>query len=223
MKLTANRGQLRLHTSILVFILTAVFYSDAAIAAQVVPIPGLFNTGVDEDGKKLGDKASEIHYDLSGRDSDTFVISDGSRPKAWTPSRGQSAWIGPENGTGAAAPGRYWYTLSFDLSGLDPSTAFISGAWATDNNSEIYLNNDQTGFEKDIFGFRELEYFELTDGFLHGKNTLQFWVNNEGRGPTGLLVSDLTGIAAEIPIPAAVWLLGSGLVAVIGLRRRIHN
>jgi hypothetical protein len=74
-----------------------------------------------------------------------------------------------------------------------------------------------------LFGFRELEYFELTDGFLHGKNTLQFWVNNEGRGPTGLLVSDLTGIAAEIPIPAAVWLLGSGLVAVIGLRRRIHN
>ncbi len=222
MKPTVFRERLLRHLTILVLILATVIYPGVSASAALVSIPGLFNTGVDEDGKKLGDRAPEVHYVLSGVAEDAFVISDGSRPNEWTPSRGQSAWIGPPRGNDDAPTGDYLYTLTFDLSRFYPETAVIIGSWAADNASKILLNDEPTGIEKGIFGYQELTEFAITSGFLAGKNTLQIDVNN-GVGPTGLLVTDLTGSAAVIPVPGAVWLFASGLVALIGIRSRMQN
>ena len=210
-----------LHLTTVALILAAVLYPDVTISATLLEIPGLFNTGVDNNGMKLGDGVQEIHYDLSGEADQAFVISDTSKPGEWAPSRGQSAWIGPRGGGPEDAD--YRYTLTFDLSPFDHETAVISGSWAADNASRIWLNGAGTDFEKDINGFKELTMFVITSGFIAGKNTLQFRVNNQFKGPTGLLVADLTGRAAAIPIPGAVWLLGSGLIAIIGIRRRMRN
>jgi len=48
-----------------------------------------------------------------------------------------------------------------------------------------------------------------------------------GNGHTGTLGAGFSGatsptFSAPVPIPAAVWLLGSGLVAFVGLRRKKH-
>jgi len=206
----------------LVFVLAAVFYPQGDISAAPVTIPGLFNTGVDSDGKKLKNGEPEENYMLTGAAA-AFVISDGSRPKAWTPSLGQSAWIGPPNGNIEAPGGDYYYVLTFDLAGLVPSTAAISGRWATDNSSEIFLNGVSTGFTRPITGFKPLWDFEIDSGrgFLSGENTLTFKVYNLGNGPTGLLVVDLMGTASEVPIPGAIWLFGSALMALFGIKRRL--
>ena len=225
MKPTSYRGRPLLHLIVLVFVLAAVFYPQGDISAAPVTIPGLFNTGVDSDGNKLNDKDPEENYMLTGAAAAAFVISDGSRPKAWTPSLGQSAWIGPPNGNIEAPGGDYFYGLTFDLAGLVPSTAAISGRWATDNSSEIFLNGVSTGFTRGLAGFNPLWDFEIDSdsgrGFLSGENTLTFKVHNLGPGPTGLLVVDLMGTASEVPIPGAIWLFGSALMALFGIKRRL--
>jgi hypothetical protein len=104
-------------------------------------------------------------------------------------------------------------------------TAFISGRWASDNTSEIFLNGRPTDIKNVWPGFLDWTYFTIESGFEEGVNTLEFIVNNapaSEANPTGLLVLDLTGTAAQVPIPGAVWLLGSALIALVGIKRRLR-
>ena len=225
MKPTSYRGRPLLHLIVLVFVLAAVFYPQGDISAAPVTIPGLFNTGVDSDGKKLKDGEPEENYMLTGA---AFVISDGSKPTAWVPSLGQSAWIGPENGATDVAVGDYFYTLTFDLSGLLPSTAEISGRWASDNASEIFLNGVGTNNKRDTLGFLSLLDFKIeSQFFIAGINSLEFRVVNstspEDLNPSGLLVLDLMGTASEVPIPGAAGLFGSALIVLVGIKRRLRG
>ena len=109
-----------------------------------------------------------------------------------------------------------------------PSTAAISGRWASDNASYIFLNGFDTGYKRDRLGFLSYLDFEIgpeTDFFITGTNTLQFLVNNLPSGdpnPSALLVLTLTGTASEVPIPGAIWLLGSALIALVGIKRRLR-
>ena len=118
----------------------------------------------------------------------------------------------------------YWYQTTFDLSGLIPSTASITGEWASDNCGEIYLNwaatGQTTGALPNCLGVRHS--FTLTAGFVAGTNTLAFRVENlpgDTGNPTGILVS-LSGTADHAPEPATLGLLSSGLLGLWLLRRR---
>ena len=65
--------------------------------------------------------------------------------------------------------------------------------------------------------------FTLTSGFVAGINTLSFRVENYSGAtgnPTGIIVS-VSGTAEHAPEPAAAGLLGSGLLGLWLLRRRI--
>ena len=95
--------------------------------------------------------------------------------------------------------------------------------WATDNYGAIWLNGVDTGLSKGLYGFQTLDAFEVNSGFLPGINSLEFRVTNEPNKstPSGLLVANLTGHA--VPLPATAWLLASGLVGLIGLRRRFRS
>ena len=226
MKLSSLRERSSLWLSVLVILLTAVFYPGGDLSAALVQIPGLFNTGVDDNReKKLKDGEIEEHYILTGAAEGAFVISDGSKPYLWTPSLGQSAWIGPAGGNVDAPAGYYFYTLSFDMSGLVPSTAQISGRWALDNAAEIFLNGLSTGIIRADPGFRTLTDFNIgSDLFVAGLNALEFRVQNltsPEANPSGLLVLGLSGTAAEVPIPSTVWLLGAALTALYGFRRAL--
>jgi hypothetical protein len=61
---------------------------------------------------------------------------------------------------------------------------FLNGTWVVNNNT----------------GFASLASFAVSSGFCTGTNTLDFLVINApfGYSPSGLLVSDLSGTAAEL-------------------------
>jgi hypothetical protein len=61
-----------------------------------------------------------------------------------------------------------------------------------------------------------------TDSFFkYGLNTLSFVVDNTGGGATGVRVEFANSAMAKVvPIPAAVWLFGSGVIGIAGLSKR---
>jgi hypothetical protein len=201
-----------------------------AANAAPVPITGLYNTGVDASLNVLPTGSVDPHYTLSpnpdpGNSPNALVLP---LSNGWAPNDSTSAWIGPAsslvpNCYPCSVQSLFGYRLSFSLAGLDPATASILGSWAADDSgATIFLNGINTGIFYGAPAYGALASFAITSGFVAGLNTLSFVVSNSGEGPTGLLVRGLAGTAdvLPVPIPAALWLLGSGLLGLIGIGRR---
>jgi hypothetical protein len=187
----------------------------AAIPAWTAMIPGLHNTGVDNTGVPLADGLSDPHYRLaagSATTGPTFVATSAwGWPIApfgpWLGESTTSAWITPAERVGphaSAGVANYRYETSFDLTGLDPATAIIMGHWATDNAGlDILINGVSTG-QANTQQFSDLTYFQINHGFVSGRNTLTFLLNNGpgegGESPTGLRV-EMTGTAEPTKAP----------------------
>lgn len=163
-------------------------------------LTGLFNTGVDDDGFLIFDGLNDPHYKLVAnpddpavtepivQDSTAFPIVGGP----WIANSATSVWIGPRFETSAAAGGDYDYEIEVNLTGFDPTTAFIAGSWATDNTAVLLLNGAATGVQN-AGDFGNLSSFRIESGFLSGVNKLVFRVNNASPGYTGLRVDNLRG------------------------------
>lgn len=202
------------------------FADDFAVSApNLAPIPGLFNTGVDANGDALAAGADDPHYTLTmnpnGADNIPAVVQSGIPSPPWVANNAFSQWVGPvENTQNIDTGGTFEYTLTFDLTGLDPATASINGDWASDNPSgDILINGMPTGLANT--GFGSLTNFEITSGFQSGVNTLTFqFANGDAPGDfTGLRVDNLVGFAVPVPEPATATLALSSLGLLIGRRR----
>jgi hypothetical protein len=202
------------------FVLGTLAMGGLANAASI----GIFNTGVDGTGTPLADgTVGDPHYVLTSVPSLTTDIlvrtSVGGFPIGpWLGDDGISAWIGPNNDTSLNGPtGLYDYQTTFDLTGLDPLSAFLTGQWAADNEGvDILINGVSTA--NTAGGFTAWSPFTISSGFVSGVNTLDFLVNNDG-GPTGLRV-ELSGTAdslSGVPEPASFMMIGLGLVG-LGVR-----
>jgi len=224
-------------------IVAAVALSAAPAQATPVPIPTVFNTGVNSSGMPLPDHTiGDPHYTLfsvpAGSPSTILIRTsvfafDGGYPiPPWLGDDTLSAWIGvnnPDVGEVAGPPGVYDYRTTFDLSGFFPATASISGGWSSDNDGvKILLNgvdtlNPVTSFTQFMEGFAS---FSILSGFIPGLNTLDFIVHNGGTGPgnndgdagaTGLRV-EMTGTAearpVSVPEPGTLTLVGIGLAGI---------
>ena len=174
-------------------------------------IPGLFNTGVDDAHLPLGYLSVDPHYTLTGspiNGQPIAVTSPGSAPiPPWLANNSSSTWITPTTNT--VGPGAtdgsavYRYETQFDLTGLDPATAVITGQWSTDNSGIDILLNGVSTSQANPSQFGAWTSFGMNRGFVHGRNTLTFILSNgEGEvipdGPTGLRV-EMTGTAAFAP------------------------
>jgi hypothetical protein len=178
--------------------------SNTAKLIVLDPFPGLFNTGVNANGTVLDDLAVDPHYklivnadtnrtDVIVEDSTIFPIVSGP----WLANSEASKWIGPQSDTSAAAGGDYVYRFSFNLTGVDPTTVFMTGQWTSDNTGvDILVNGGSTGITQPG-NFGSLNNFTITNGFISGTNTIDFKVRNEGAGPTGLRVEALRGGASK--------------------------
>src|SRR5688572_23013440 len=170
---------------------------------HAAPIPGLFNTGVDDTGAPLADGAIDAHYiltvnpdgglpDAIVEDSTIFPIVAGP----WVANSATSKWIGPRLNTDQAAGGDYEYLLTFDLTGFDPGTANINGRWATDNQGTLFLLGDGGGGEesnvREFASYTDFTLHAWEASFVEGINRIAFRVNNAAVGPTGLRV-ELSG------------------------------
>ena len=170
-----------------------------------VPVPGLFNTGVNDSGGVLSIGKLEQHYTMTGVENTAYVV--GYYSTYWITPPAGSAWIGPDSVNTSscfeAPSGNYTYKLTFDLKGLDPSKAHISGSWASGDSADMYFNGVSTRYSIAGYNALSLHPFQIDIGFISGINTLEFrFVHlpyTQGNGcwnPTGLLVTDLHGEAS---------------------------
>jgi hypothetical protein len=189
--------------------------------ATAVPITTLFSTGVDSTGTPLPGGAVDPHYTVTPGVG-PFVIGS---PDAvgWIGNTASSAWISASPST-LAGGGPFTYHTTFDLTGLDPSTAVIKGRMAADNEGRILLNGMLVfaGSPPHTAPWDSFDAFTISSGFVAGINSLDIVVPNDNApgpadGPTGLQL-DISGTAA--PAPGSVLLLGLGLAGLGFARRR---
>ena len=209
----------------ILFVLLLSLWCLSTVQAEASSIPGLFNTGVDNSGALLPDGSTDPHYSLiisadpSFPGPSTEVINSSGYPiPPWLSNGPSSKWIAPSaNENIINPPGLYDYQITFNLTGLDPSSAVIVGEWATDNSGVIFINGTNTGITN--ASSSAFTSFTISSGFVAGLNTLDFKVTNGPTGgpqnPTGLNVT-LSGTAAhtyvwrEVPgaiisCPALAW------------------
>ena len=177
-------------------------------AAQANDIP-LWNTGVDATGTAYSSNGNaELHYLVNGGQAVTY------QHPAWTTAT-DGYWISTSaDGTFTQNPNTY--TLTFDLTGFDLSTASISGLFAMDDEGSVSLNGGAA--ITDGGSYHSLSSFNFNSGFVAGVNTLTFTVIDTGGAPSGLLVSDLHGtadLAGAVPEPAS-WAMMLGGFGMMG-------
>jgi hypothetical protein len=181
--------------------------TNSAIAALVVhpPIPGLFNTGVDNTGALLPNNTPDPHYFLivnpdPNATTPVATTMDGGWPVGpvgpYVADGPSSRWIFPPGSEGSSnsAHGLHVFVTSFDLTGYDPSTALIRCLTAVDDNVlDVVLNTTSLGLQN-LSGFGNFTTLTITNGFVAGVNTLAFIFNNGGAG----FVGNPCGFRAEL-------------------------
>jgi hypothetical protein len=176
-----------------------------ATAAGATPLPGVFDTGVDDLGALLPSGGVDPHYVLVSSADPAFpgpsaFAADPIPFGFWVANGAASRWIAPSeneafpSGGPPHPSGFYVYRLAVDLTGFDPGTAEIHGTFAADNSASILLNGSSTG--QAVGGYASLVAFSITSGFVAGINDLDFVVANAvagGVNPTGLRVQGIAG------------------------------
>ena len=213
-------------------ILLVVAIGGASLSeANAVAITTLFNTGVNSSGTVLADgTVGDPHYTLTSVPSGPTDIriktsASGFPVGPWLGDDTASTWIGPNSGASLDGPaGSYTYRTTFDLTGLDPATASISGQWSTDDSGPSILLNGVLTPNLPAGGFSSFFPFSITSGFSTGVNTLDFAVVNGG-GPTGLRV-EMSGTASSaraVPDSGSTLLFFGSVIPALGTFRRRKN
>jgi hypothetical protein len=169
------------------------------------------------------------HYDITAGPTSHAVVSGTGSAAAylttdfgggWVADSATSKWISP-----AADANQnfrdyfYTYETTFTLAGLNPNTAELTGKLAADDDVTVYLNGEKV--LKSFGTWTSFATFSIDDNFVAGVNTLDFVVDNDGSGPTGLDVAISGTAKSAAPEPATCSLLaGAGLVGLAGLLRR---
>lgn len=192
----------------IIFIILFFFITTYAFSqTERLPIPGIFNTGVNGNNQLLADGEVDSHYRLvSSEDAeypgpDAFIPASDIWPVGqWFPNGPDSKWIAPRfDADKFNATGHYVYRLTFDLTSFHYNTAEITGFWSTDNNGvDILINGASTGYQTPYEAFYDVSPFYVNTGFKQGINTIDFIVYN-GFAPTGLRV-EIKGTAVPLNV-----------------------
>ena len=192
----------------------------AAGASAAAPIAGLYNTGVNNSGVQLAEGAVDPHYTVNGGGA-AYVYTNA----AYITTADAKFIALQADGLRPADQDTNTFSLSFDLSGYNASTASISGLFGADNAGTVYLNGVQIATQTDaeIYpNFQSLTSFSANTGFLSGVNTLSFKVHDYNQ-PTAFVVSALTGSALAAAPEPGTWVLMLGGVGILGAALRLRR
>jgi len=71
----------------------------------------------------------------------------------------------------------------------------------------------------DITGIRSSEFFDLTQGdIVLSDNGFDLFIDYTGGDGNDIVLTTI--MPSAVPVPAAVWLFGSGLIGLVGVARR---
>ena len=205
--------------------------SSVARLALLEAIPSLHNTGLDAAGLPIAGGSIDPFWTLvtnpDGASTDVFVGNAGF-PGAWMANSATSKWVGPRANLGdGMAGGDYAYRTTFDLTRRDTNTVIIVGRWASDNwGTPVRLNGTEVSVPPS-FNHNAWTTFTLASSnatFLPGVNTLDFVVNNELAGATGLRLEftqvsarTLPGTAPAIAFPPQGQTVAEGDTVVLNV------
>jgi hypothetical protein len=173
-----------------------------ASAANVV----LFNTGVSTTGTQLAAGASDSHWKVVAGPGITTpinaVVVTTQSPLGSYFGTADSRWIWTDaaSGYGVNLNSPFTFRLQFDLTGFDPATTVITGAWGVDDLGSIRVNGVApvgTGAFS-ITGFNTPRTFVINGGFVSGLNTLDVLATNTGAWGAFNMTA-LTGTASLVP------------------------
>ena len=167
------------------------------------------------------------HYIITSGPTAAPVINGGGSAPAylttilggnWIADNATASWISPNANANQLFGLYYTYQTTFNLAGLNATTAQLSGSLATDDSVLVYLNGIQVLSAMDWTTSTNLS---INTNFVAGINTLSFVVSNSGGGPTGLDVA-LSGTANSVatPEPTAVGFIAVGSAGLALLRRK---
>ena len=200
------------------FMVVGLFVFSSMVHSAV--ITSIFGTGLDESGNPLAIGVNDLYYTVnenSGVPAQTLTNS------SYIANNSNSQWIW-QNTSGFPGDVTRTFKTSFDLTGFNLSSVEINGAWGTDNQGlDILVNGNSSGIN--LLGviadnYETLTSFTINSGFVTGINTLEFIVQDNGG--VAAFRTELSGIGVinSVPEPTIVWLFFSGLIGIIGLRRR---
>ncbi|MDB9520560.1 hypothetical protein PN480_01150 [Dolichospermum circinale CS-1225] len=182
---------------------------------EIYRIADLYNTGVDNDRKVLGDSVADSHYTLATYPAGTVTVAEGnvSRPVTtpnkdlapinWVANTQTARWIGP-NTTSATGPvGDYSYRTTFTLPSF--AEALIIGELSVDDwITDILVNGVSVGNPVPLSSWTNIRKFSISKGFVVGTNTIEFKLHSVG-GPTGLRIDSISGTYRPAVLKATVY------------------
>src|SRR2546430_16617592 len=149
------------------FFLTATLIP-TAFAATIA----LHNTGVNSADVLVATGAQASFWSLSsepgGASEALGSLPFRFRSGSYFADTASAAWVSPNASGNAGAGGFYTYDLIFNLAGLNPATASISGNFGTDNDGSISLNNNAPVATQAFAGFGTPTPFAVNSGFAAG-------------------------------------------------------
>ena len=200
------------------FVLSVIFTTFGLLPfANAATVPTLFGTGLDDSGNPLAPGSIDTHYIVIESASNAVVLNN--LRDTYLPNDENSQWIWQQV-DGQPTNVTRTFRTTFDLTGFDSNTVVVNGRWGTDNEGvDILINGVSTGISlpgSSLDNFGQLHSFQIVDNFVLGINTLDFIVRDVGN--VSAFRAELVGTV--VPIPAAVWLFGSGLLGLVGFARR---
>ncbi len=192
----------------------------AASLANAAPV--IYPTGVDNSFAPLAGGSVDPHYTLDG--GNAIVLSEGNYWFQWVkPS--DARWLYNANVLDSGLRGTHVFETTFDLTGYDPSTAQLSFNCALDQFGTISLNSTVEASLPDQNWLGKLNPITINKDFVSGINTLEFSIAFPDGGD-GLVVSGINLSATPttpVPLPPTLLLMGSGLLGLLGLRRKFKG